>query len=76
MQIFIKTITGRTIDLDVDPSDTILHIKQNILDRADIPLDQLRLIFKGNSLENNRPLSDYNIKKKSVIHIVHYLLGG
>ena len=76
MQIFIKTITGRTIDLNVDPSDTVLHIKQNILDRAGIPLDQLRLIFKGNSLENNRPLSDYNIQKKSVIHIVHYLLGG
>ena len=76
MQIFIKTITGRTIDLDVDPSDTVLHIKQNILDRAGIPLDQLRLIFKGNSLENNRPLSDYNIKKKSVIHIVLYLIGG
>ena len=76
MQIFIKTLTEKTITLDVEISDKIENIKQKIYDKEGIHADEQMLVYTNKLFENDKTLSDYNIQKDSTLNLMMRLLGG
>lgn len=70
MQIFVKNLTGKTLTLDVEPTETIASMKQKIMEKEGVPPDHQRLIFSGKQLEDENEVQMYNIRDQSTIHLV------
>ena len=76
MQIFVRTLTGKTLTLEVDPNDSITNVKKKVREKEGIPEEKQRLIYAGKQLQEGNTLLDYNIGKYSTLRLVLRLMGG
>lgn len=76
LQVFLKTLTGKTITLEISPSDLVQDVKAQIEKREGVPAEEQRLVFAAKHLEDGHLVSEYDIKKDSTLHLVLNLRGG
>eukprot|EP00292_Cryptomonas_paramecium_P032418 CAMPEP_0113681034 /NCGR_PEP_ID=MMETSP0038_2-20120614/11722_1 /TAXON_ID=2898 /ORGANISM="Cryptomonas paramecium" /LENGTH=77 /DNA_ID=CAMNT_0000599625 /DNA_START=147 /DNA_END=380 /DNA_ORIENTATION=+ /assembly_acc=CAM_ASM_000170 len=76
MQIKVKTLTGKEIEFDIEPTDTVRRIKERVEEKEGIPPQQQRLIFGGKQMHDDKTASDYNLEGGSTLHLVLALRGG
>ncbi|XP_042889936.1 polyubiquitin-B-like [Penaeus japonicus] len=74
--VYVKTLTGKTVTIEISPQDTVEVLKAKLEDKEGIPPDQQRIIHDGNQLEDGRTLDSYNIKSEAVLHLILRLRGG
>ncbi len=70
MQIFIKSLNGKTHTVEVESTDTIATLKQKIQDKEGINAGEQRLVFAGKNLEDNKTVADYNIQSEQTLHLI------
>ena len=75
MQIFVRMLSGKTVTLQVEKSDSVASLKQKIEDKEGIKADQQRFVFGGKNLQDNNTLSDYNIQENSTLNLVLHMHG-
>ena len=76
MQVFVKTLVGKTIALEVEPGETIASLKSKLADKGGVPAEKQRLVFQSKQLDDERTVSDYGIQKESTLHLLLRLRGG
>eukprot|EP00028_Trichosphaerium_sp_Am-I-7-wt_P014205 CAMPEP_0168508994 /NCGR_PEP_ID=MMETSP0405-20121227/476_1 /TAXON_ID=498012 /ORGANISM="Trichosphaerium sp, Strain Am-I-7 wt" /LENGTH=77 /DNA_ID=CAMNT_0008526297 /DNA_START=47 /DNA_END=280 /DNA_ORIENTATION=+ len=76
MQIKVKTLTGKIIEIDIEADDSIQRVKERVEEKEGIPPPQQRLIFAGRAMADEKNVSDYKIKAGSTLHLVLSLRGG
>jgi len=76
MMIKVKTLTGKEVEVDIEPSDTVARIKERVEEKEGIPPAQQRLIFAGKQMADEKQARDYNMEGGSVLHLVLALRGG
>ena len=76
MQLFVKTLSGKTISVECEPDESIESLKEKIMAKEGVPPDQQRIIFGGKQLDTQKNLSDYDIDDDSTLHLVLRLRGG
>ena len=76
MPVYVETLTHKTIIVWIEPDDMIQKVKEVIQDTQGIPLEQQRLLYAGKALEDERTLSDYNIRRRATLHLLLRLRGG
>ena len=76
MQVFVRTLAGRSTTLDVESTDTVKSLKEKLYLKEGISAGDQRLVFGGKELDETRSLSDYNIRKESTLYMLLRLRGG
>ena len=75
-QVFIKTLTGKTLTVVVKKTDTVENLKKKIYEHEDIPIHRQRIVFASKQLEDARTIADYDITKNATLHLMLRLFGG
>merc|ERR1712157_73557 len=76
MQLFVKTLTGKTVSIEVEEGEAIEDVKAKIAEKEGVPPEQQRIIFGGQQLQDGKTIDDYDIEDDCTLHLVLRLRGG